>query len=157
MLRTSQSRRALFAMLKKVHHKIKDIKKDLKLKIIKLNNMPQIIQKGNELIRISPTKKGELDYSTDNGRNWNRRRAANPTYGEFIDLLDVGNEVLAIMKDGKEIYYSADSFRNLNRRYATNSTVGIFQNFNLNGTEILATTEKGLHYSKDNGRNWNRR
>lgn len=119
--------------------------------------MPQIIQKGNELIRISPTKKGELDYSTDNGRNWNRRRVANPTYGEFIDLLDIGNEVLAIMKDGKEIYYSADSFRNLNRRYSTNSTVGIFQNFNLNGTEILATTDKGLYYSKDNGRNWNRR
>lgn len=119
--------------------------------------MPQIIQKGNELIRINPTKRSELDYSTDNGRNWNRRYATNVTLGEFVDLLDLGNEVLAIVKGGKEIHYSPDGFRNLNRRYGTNANVGIFQNFNLNGTEILATTDKGLFYSKDNARNWNRR
>ncbi len=54
--------------------------------------MPQLINYGNEMLRISP--KG-IEYSTTNGRSWNTRYSGS-TYGAFIDLLPYGNELLAV-------------------------------------------------------------
>ncbi len=116
-----------------------------------------MIQRGNELIRINPSKKNELDYSRDNGTNWNRKFLSHSGIGDFIDLLDFGHEILAITKNGQEIYYSKDNGSNWNRRFLSNSVVGSFQSLALNGSELLATTDKGLYYSRDNGANWNRK
>lgn len=54
--------------------------------------MPQLINYGNEMLRISP--KG-IEYSTTNGRSWNKRYSGS-VYGDFIDLLPYGNELLAV-------------------------------------------------------------
>lgn len=119
--------------------------------------MPQIIQKGNELIRINPTNRNELQYSQNGGTNWSRRFQANSNTGNFIDLLDWGSEILAVTKDGEEIYYSKNFGTNWSRRFIKNSNTGSFHNLNSSGLELLATTEKGLFYSKNNGSNWSRK
>ena len=112
--------------------------------------MPQLINYGNEMLRISP--KG-IEYSTTNGRSWNTRYSGS-TYGAFIDLLPYGNELLAVTTKG--VYYSTTGGHSWNSRY-TGSVYGTFNSLVDNGRELLANTSKGLYYSTTNGRSWNRR
>ena len=58
--------------------------------------MPQLINYGNEMIRIS--SKG-IEYSINGGRSWNNRYLGS-AYGIFIDLLPYGNELLAVTTKG---------------------------------------------------------
>ena len=73
--------------------------------------MPTMINRGKELIRISPSNTMKLEYSVTNGRTWTTRYSGNSMTGEFFDLMD-------------------------------------------NGQEILGTTERGLYYSRTEGRTW---
>ena len=112
--------------------------------------MPQLINYGNEMLRIS--SKG-IEYSTTNGRSWNKRYSGS-VYGDFIDLLPYGNELLAVTTRG--IYYSTTGGRSWNSRF-TGSVYGTFNSLVDGGRELLANTSKGLYFSTTCGRSWNRR
>ena len=75
--------------------------------------MGQMINKGKELIRISPKQANKLEYSTNDGRTWNTRYSGS-TFGDFIDLIDNGKEILA--QTSKGLYYSTNDGRTWNRR-----------------------------------------
>ena len=64
--------------------------------------MPQMINRGKEIIRICPTNPSKLEYSTNGGRIWNTRYAGSA--GKFIDLMDNGKEILGTTDKG--LYYS---------------------------------------------------
>lgn len=75
--------------------------------------MGQMINRGKELIRINPTNKQKLEYSTTSGRSWNTRFSSSSA-GEFSDLTDNGKEILATTSKG--IYYSTTDGRSWNKR-----------------------------------------
>ena len=75
--------------------------------------MPQMINRGKELIRISPKKATVLEYSPDGGRTW-YQRYSNSAYGDFRELTDNGNEIL--MQTSKGLYYTKDEGRNWYKR-----------------------------------------
>ena len=54
--------------------------------------MPQLINNGTEMLRVSP--KG-VEYSTNGGRSWSPRYSGS-SCGTFIDLMAYGNELLAV-------------------------------------------------------------
>lgn len=66
--------------------------------------MPIMINRGKELIRISPKDSKKLEYSTTEGRSWITRYPGNNGVGEFSDLMDNGKEILATTSRG--LYYS---------------------------------------------------
>jgi hypothetical protein len=73
---------------------------------IKKSIMPQMINYGDELIRISPKDSKKLEYSKNNGLSWNQRCAGSSSYGKFIDLMDNGKELLATTEKG--LYFSTN-------------------------------------------------
>lgn len=75
--------------------------------------MGQMINRGKELIRINPTNKQKLEYSTTSGRSWNTRFSGS-SIGEFNDLTDNGKEILATTSKG--LYYSTTDGRSWNKR-----------------------------------------
>lgn len=75
--------------------------------------MGQMINRGKELIRISPNSKTKIEYSTSAGRTWNTRYSGS-SFGDFIDLTDNGKEILA--QTSKGLYYSTNDGRTWNRR-----------------------------------------
>lgn len=112
--------------------------------------MPQLINYGKEMLKISP--KG-IEYSTNGGRSWLSRYTGSYC-GTFMDLLPYGSELLAVTSKG--IYYSRDEGRSWFSRY-TGTYCGVFQNLADGGRELLANTSKGLYYSTDSGRSWYKR
>ena len=68
--------------------------------------MPQMINYGGELIRISPKDSKKLEYSKNNGLSWNVRCGGSGNYGKFIDLMDNGKEILATTEKG--LFYSTN-------------------------------------------------
>lgn len=70
--------------------------------------MSQMINRGKELIRISPKSASKLEYSTNDGRTWTVR-CSNSSYGDFHDLTDNGREILA--QTSKGLYYSTNEGR----------------------------------------------
>jgi len=66
--------------------------------------MPTMINRGKELIRISPKSSKKLEYSTNEGRTWVTRCVASGAVGEFEDLVDNGDELLATTNKG--LFYS---------------------------------------------------
>ena len=112
-----------------------------------------ILNNGNEVIRINPSK--GLEYSKDNGRNWHLRKANSSNYGEFKDLLVYGTEILIISAKG--LYYSKDGCSNLHLRKAQSTSYGFFVSLANAGGELLVTTTNGLYYSRDGGCNLHRR
>lgn len=71
--------------------------------------MSQMINRGKELIRISPKDPTILEYSTNEGRTWIRRSKASSVQGAFIDLTDNGREILATCEKG--LCYSTNEGR----------------------------------------------
>ena len=114
--------------------------------------MPQIIQRGKELVRIN-TQKNSIEYSTTGGRSWSSRYTGSGC-GTFYDLIDYGKEILCCSSKG--IYYSANDGRTWNSRY-TGSGCGTFNSLSFDGKYLLATTSKGLYYSSSGGRTWSKR
>ena len=76
--------------------------------------MPQMINRGKELIRISPKDPRVLEYSTNDGRVWTRRYKASSIQGDFEDLTDNGKEILATCEKG--LFYSTNEGRVWTRR-----------------------------------------
>lgn len=68
--------------------------------------MSKMINRGKELIRISPKDPRVLEYSTNDGRVWMRRYKASSVQGDFEDLADNGKEILATCEKG--LYYSTN-------------------------------------------------
>lgn len=75
--------------------------------------MSQMIKRGNELLRICPSNKQKIEYSTNDGRSWNIRFFGG-NEGDFVDLTDNGKEVLAMTSKG--LYYSTNDCRSWNKR-----------------------------------------
>jgi hypothetical protein len=74
----------------------------LKINII----MAQMILKGKEMIRINPTTKTKIEFSTNDGRSW-IPRSTSASYGNFSDLTDNGKEILGITSKG--LYFSTNA------------------------------------------------
>lgn len=77
--------------------------------------MAQILNRGKELIRISPQDSRKLDCSINDRRTWTGRFYGNASTGSFIDLTDNGKEILATTDKG--LFYSINEGRTLNRRH----------------------------------------
>lgn len=65
--------------------------------------MSQMINRGKELIRISPKSATLIEYSINNGQSWVRRYSSS-SCGDFKDLMNNGREILA--QTSKGLYYS---------------------------------------------------
>lgn len=72
-----------------------------------------MINRGKEIIRISPKQQNKLEYSTNDGRTWNTRHSGS-SYGDFQDLTDNGKEILG--QTTKGLYYSTNDGRTWNKR-----------------------------------------
>lgn len=75
--------------------------------------MGQMINRGKEIIRISPKQQNKLEYSTNDGRTWNTRYS-DSSYEDFQDLTDNGKEILG--QTTKGLYYSTNDGRTWNKR-----------------------------------------
>jgi hypothetical protein len=115
--------------------------------------MPQLINIGKELLRIY-TAKNTIEYSQNGGRSW-VTRCNSTSYGIFIDLLQLGNEILACTSKG--LYASQNDGRSFAPRCTNTSSYGDFLSLMQNGNELLANTSKGLYYSRNEGRSWVKR
>lgn len=76
--------------------------------------MSQMINRGKELVRISPKSASKIEYSTNDGRTWNTRYSGSSA-GDFQDLTDNGREILA--QTSKGLYYSTNEVRTWNKRH----------------------------------------
>ncbi|MGX9985803.1 hypothetical protein [Soonwooa purpurea] len=76
--------------------------------------MSTMINRGKELIRISPKDAKKIEYSITSGRNWNTRYNGSSSVGEFSDLSDNGKEILGITSKG--LYYSTNEGRSWIKR-----------------------------------------
>ncbi|AFL82999.1 hypothetical protein Belba_0336 [Belliella baltica DSM 15883] len=72
-----------------------------------------MINRGKELIRISPTQPNKIEYSTSSGRSWMTRYVGS-TCGDFLDLIDNGREILGTTTKG--LYYSTSDGRSWMKR-----------------------------------------
>lgn len=77
--------------------------------------MSQMINLGDELLRISPKDNRKLEYSVNDGRTWSTRYHGSNSVGEFEDLMDNGDEILANTEKG--LFYSKNEGRMWNRRH----------------------------------------
>lgn len=75
--------------------------------------MGQMINKGTELIRINPSNKQKIEYSTNEGRTWSPRYTSS-SCGDFTDLNENGTEVLGMTSNG--LYYSTNDGRSWSKR-----------------------------------------
>lgn len=50
--------------------------------------MPIMINRGKEILRISPKDSKKIEYSTNQGRTWMIRYNGSSNVGSFIDLMD---------------------------------------------------------------------
>lgn len=71
--------------------------------------MSTMINRGKELIRISPKDSKRIEYSTNDGRSWISRYSGNSNTGQFSDLMDNGKEILGTTNNG--LFYSNNEGR----------------------------------------------
>ena len=71
--------------------------------------MGQMLNLGNELVRISPKNPERLEFSTNDGRSWMTRFSGGSIHGEFQDLTENGDEILAHTSKG--LFFSKNSGR----------------------------------------------
>jgi hypothetical protein len=75
--------------------------------------MGQMINRGKEMIRISPKQANKIEYSTNDGRSWITRYSGT-SCGNFSDLVDNGKEILGTTSKG--LYYSTNDGRSWIKR-----------------------------------------
>ena len=75
--------------------------------------MGQMINKGKELIRINPSNKNKIEYSTNAGTSWHTRYSSSSS-GDFTDLTDNGKEILGTSSKG--LYYSTNGGTSWHKR-----------------------------------------
>lgn len=76
--------------------------------------MSTLINRGKELLRISPKDAKKIEYSTNDGRSWITRYSGSSSQGDFQDLTDNGKEILGITSKG--LYYSTNEGRSWIKR-----------------------------------------
>lgn len=76
--------------------------------------MATMIEYKNKLLRINPTKATELQFSTNNGLSWHHRGTATPAMGNFLEIMDGENELLATCEKG--LYFSTNEGLSFHRR-----------------------------------------
>ena len=62
--------------------------------------MPILIQRGKEMIRISPKDNKKIEFSVNQGRTWMTRYNGSFNIGSFVDLMDSGKEILGTTDKG---------------------------------------------------------
>jgi hypothetical protein len=72
-------------------------------------DMPQMINRGKELLRICPSNNLRIEYSTNEGRSWMIRFSGSSSIGTFSDLMDNGKELLGTTSKG--LFYSTNDGR----------------------------------------------
>ena len=72
--------------------------------------MSTMINRGKEMLRISPKDIKKIEYSINQGRNWMIRYNGSSITGSFIDLMDSGKEILGTTDMG--LFYSTNEGRN---------------------------------------------
>lgn len=68
-----------------------------------------MINRGKELIRISPKDNKRIEYSTNQGRTWSLRCMTPSNIGHFTEITDNGKEILGMSDKG--LYYSTNEGR----------------------------------------------
>ena len=71
--------------------------------------MPIMINRGKEMLRISPKDSKKIEYSTNQGRTWIVRYSGSSNTGAFSDLMDASKEILGTTDKG--LYYSTNDGR----------------------------------------------
>mgnify|MGYP000044794648 FL=1 len=71
--------------------------------------MPIMINRGKEILRISPKDSKKIEYSTNQGRTWMIRYNGSSNVGSFIDLMDSGREIFGTTDKG--LFYSTNDGR----------------------------------------------
>lgn len=71
--------------------------------------MPIMINRGKEILRISPKDSKKIEYSTNQGRTWMIRYNGSSNVGPFIDLMDSGREIFGTTDNG--LFYSTNDGR----------------------------------------------
>lgn len=71
--------------------------------------MPQMINRGNELLRICTSNNLRLESSINGGRGWIVRFTGTVPIGSFSDLMDNGKEIMATTSKG--LFYSTNDGR----------------------------------------------
>jgi len=66
------------------------------------------------LVRINPNDSTKMQFSADNGTNWNEMYVTNIGGGQILDLTDNGDEILATTSKG--LFYTKDRGYNWNKR-----------------------------------------
>ena len=69
-------------------------------------HMATMLNYKGKLYRINPAKASELQFSTNNGLSWHHRSNAMSTMGDFLEIMDGGNEMLA--RCGKGLFFSTN-------------------------------------------------
>ncbi len=69
--------------------------------------MSQMIEHKGLLFRIDPKASNRLQYSKNKGVSWMLKMVAPSSMGEFVELLDGGDEILATTTKG--LYYSKNT------------------------------------------------
>ena len=69
--------------------------------------MGTMLNLGKELLRIDPNDSRKLQYSRNGGRGWMTRYPGHSSTGDFQDLADNGNEILATTSRG--LFYAKKS------------------------------------------------
>ncbi len=60
--------------------------------------MPIMINRGKEMLRVSPKDSKKIEYSTNQGRTWIVRYSGSSSTGAFSDLMDAGKEILGTIQ-----------------------------------------------------------
>ena len=61
--------------------------------------MPIMINRGKEMLRISPKDSKKIEYSANQGRSWIVRYSGSSNTGAFSDLMDAGKEILGTRRE----------------------------------------------------------
>ncbi len=115
--------------------------------------MPSLINYGTELIRINFSN-NRIEYSTNRGASWITRYSGSSA-GQFRDLLQYGNEILACTDKG--LYYSTNKGASWICR-SSGSAAKTLASIQDGGRELLGSSDDGhLYYSTNKGASWIRR
>ena len=71
--------------------------------------IPFMINRGKEMLRISPKDSKKIEYSANQGRSWIVRYSGSSNTGAFSDLMDAGKEILGTTDKG--LFYSTNDGR----------------------------------------------
>ena len=119
--------------------------------------MPQMINYGGELIRISPKDSKKLEYSKNNGLSWNQRCAGSSSYGKFIERLGYLNSRASYGGFMKRSTYEQILFKvstqfftvpiKLGKRFMMRQFINAYFNVGFNrpaGYELVVNDKNGL-------------